>query len=427
MNSFFIFGLLIALLLSSMPVSIALGLTVMTFLVTLTQVPLESVALKLFTGIERFEILAIPFFILAGAFLTHGGIAERMMKFSSAMVGHRVGGLGQSGIFACALFAALSGSSPATVVAIGAVLLPEMAKRGFPKEFGAGVVASSGSLGILIPPSIVMVMYAIATNTSVGALFIAGIVPGILLALTLSATCWFIAKKNNYPRQEKASWTYRLKTFKESSWGLFLIVIIIGGIYSGIFTPTEAAAVSAVYAAFVALFIYRSLKLSELKRVLLDAANLSSMLLYIITNAALFSFVMVNEDIPQSIATWLIDKDLGVITFLIAVNIILIIAGCFMEPSSIILIFAPILLPVALTLGVNPIHLGILLVVNMEVGMITPPVGLNLFVTSGLTNIGLTDLSRAMVPWLLTLIGFLIVVTYIPEISLWLPRLLGFL
>ncbi|HEX5804168.1 MAG TPA: TRAP transporter large permease subunit, partial [Azospira sp.] len=244
MNALVIFGLLAVLMLTGMPISISLGLTVLTFLFTMTQVPLESVALKLFTGIEKFEIMAIPFFILAGNFLTHGGVAKRMINFATSMVGHWYGGLGLAGVLACALFAAVSGSSPATVVAIGSILLPAMVKAGFPNKFGAGVITTSGALGILIPPSIVMVMYSVATNTSVGALFMAGVVPGLLLAFLLGFTTWWRARKFNYPRQPKASWAERLKAFRESAWGLFLIVVVMGGIYSGVFTPTEAAAMS---------------------------------------------------------------------------------------------------------------------------------------------------------------------------------------
>ena len=255
MNAAIIFLILTALMVTGMPVSIALGLTVLSFLFGFTDVPLESVALKLFTGIEKFEIMAIPFFILAGNFLTHGGVARRMINFATAMVGHWYGGLGLGGVVACALFAAVSGSSPATVVAIGSILLPAMAKAGFPKRFGAGVIATSGALGILIPPSIVMVMYAVATNTSVGALFMAGVVPGLLLAMVLGGVTWWRARKNNYPRLPKATWGERWVAFRKSFWGLFLIVVVMGGIYSGIFTPTEAAAMSAVYAFIVAVFI----------------------------------------------------------------------------------------------------------------------------------------------------------------------------
>jgi C4-dicarboxylate transporter DctM subunit len=425
MNTLIIFGLLFALMLTGMPISISLGLTVLTFLFTMTQVPIESVALKLFTGIEKFEIMAIPFFILAGNFLTHGGVARRMINFATAMVGHWYGGLGLAGVLACALFAAISGSSPATVVAIGSILLPAMVKAGFPNRFGAGIITTSGALGILVPPSIVMVMYAVATNSSVGALFMAGVVPGLVLACILGGVTWYRAKKFDYPRQPKASWADRLKALRESFWGLFLIVVVMGGIYTGVFTPTEAAAMAAVYAFIVAIFVYKDMPLSKVPKVLLDSANMSAMLLYIITNAVLFSFIMANENIPQLLAEWLLDMGLGPISFLLAVNVLLLLAGNVMEPSSIVLIMAPILFPVAMKLGIDPIHFGILITVNMEVGMCHPPVGLNLYVASGITKMGITDLTVAVWPWLLSMIVFLLLVTYWPPLTLALPRALG--
>jgi C4-dicarboxylate transporter DctM subunit len=425
MNGLIIFGLLLALMLTGMPVSIALGLTVLTFIFGFTHVPLESVALKLFTGIENFEIMAVPFFILAGNFLTHGGVARRMINFATSMIGHWYGGLGLAGVVACALFAAVSGSSPATVVAIGSILLPAMVKAGFPKRFGAGVITTSGALGILIPPSIVMVMFSVSTNTSLGALFMAGVVPGIGLATMLGVTTWWRARKNNYPRQPKASWAARLKALRESIWGLMLIVIVMGGIYAGLFTPTEAAAMSAVYAFIVAVFVYKDLRLADVPRVLLASANMSAMLLYIITNAVLFSFVLANEQIPQHLADWLVGMGLGPIAFLLVCNILLLIAGNFMEPSSIVLIMAPILFPVAIKLGIDPVHFGIMMVVNMEVGMCHPPVGLNLYVASGITRMGITELTVAVWPWLLTMLIFLVVVTYWPPLTLWLPHTLG--
>ena len=424
-NPWIIFALLFGLMLTGMPISISLGLTVLTYLFAMTTVPIESVALKLFTGIEKFEIMAIPFFILAGNFLTHGGVARRMINFASSMVGHWAGGLGLAGVMACALFAAVSGSSPATVVAIGSIILPAMVKQGFPPRFGAGVITTSGALGILIPPSIVMVMYAVATNTSVGALFIAGIVPGLVLATFLGTTTWWLARKNDYPRQPKSTWTQRWATFRESIWGLLLVIVVIGGIYTGIFTPTEAAAVSAVYAFFVAVYVYKDMTLAKVPKVLLDSANMSAMLLYIITNAVMFSYLMTSEQIPQELAAWMLDKGLGVVAFLLFVNIVLLLAGNVMEPSSIVLIMAPILFPVAMKLGIDPIHFGIMMVVNMEVGMCHPPVGLNLYVASGITKMGITELTIAVWPWLLTMLVFLVIVTYWPWLTLVLPRALG--
>ena len=427
MTTLVIFGLLITLMAVGMPVGVALGLTVLSFMWAFTSTPIEAVALKMFTGIEKFEIMAIPFFILAGNFLTHGGVARRMINFATAMVGHMTGGLGMSAVLACAIFAAVSGSSPATVVAIGSILIPAMLKQGFPLRFSAGVVASAGGLGILIPPSIVMVMYAVSTDSSIGALFMAGVIPGIMLAFMLGFTTWWQAKKHNYPRQPKASWKERWGFFREAVWGLMLIVVVMGGIYSGMFTPTEAAAMSAVYAFFIAMFVYKDIGFRQVPRVLLDAANMSSMLLFIIASAVLFSFILTSEQIPQRMAEAIVSSGLGPIGFLVVVNVLLLLAGNIMEPSSIILILAPILFPVAMALGIDPVHFGIIITVNMEIGMITPPVGLNLFVASGITKQGMTEMTIAVLPWLYTMLVFLIMVTYIPGISLFLPRMLGML
>jgi C4-dicarboxylate transporter, DctM subunit len=425
MSAALIFGLLFALMLTGMPISISLGLTVLTFLFTMTEVPIESVGLKLFSGLDNFGIMAIPFFILAGTFLTRGGVARRMITFTTSLVGHLPGGLGLAGVAACAMFAAISGSSVATVVAIGSIMMPAMVDYGYPRRFGVGVISTSGALGILVPPSIILVLYGVSTNTSIGALFMAGIVPGILLALMLAGVTWFVARRNGYPKMKRATLGEQVKAFVDSFWGLLLIVIVLGGIYGGIFTPTEAAAVAAVYAFFITVFVYKELKFTEVPKVLLQAASMSSMLLYIITNAVLFSFLMTHEQIPQAMAAWIIDKNLSVWMFLLVVNVILLAAGNVMDPSSILLIMAPILYPLATKLGVNPVHLGILMIVNTEVGLCHPPVGLNLYIASSIAKMGISEITVAVLPWLLAMLVFLGLITYVPEISLWLPRLLG--
>ena len=425
MSAALIFGLLFGLMLTGMPISISLGLTVLMFLFTMTTVPIESVGLKLFTGLDNFGIMAIPFFILAGTFLTRGGVAKRMINFTTSLVSHWPGGLGLAGVASCALFAAISGSSVATVAAIGSILMPAMVDQGFPKRFGAGVISTSGALGILVPPSIILVLYGVSTNSSIGALFMAGIVPGLMLAAMLAVVTWFIAWRNDYPRLPRASWRERFTAFREAIWGLLLLVIVLGGIYGGIFTPTEAAATAAVYAFFITVFVYKDLKLTEVPKVLLNAASLSAMLLYIITNAVLFSFLMTSEQIPQAMAAWIVDRHFSLWMFLLIVNIILLMAGNVMDPSSILLIMAPILFPLATRIGVNPIHLGILMVVNMEVGLCHPPVGLNLYVGSGIAKMGISEITIAVLPWLFAMLIFLAMITYIPQISLWLPHLLG--
>lgn len=423
-NSWVIAVLLVALLLTGMPISIALGLAVLAFLFFFSTIPIEIVSQRLFTGLDQFALMAIPFFILAGAFLTHGGVAARITRLATAIVGHFSGGLALSAVLSCAFFAAVSGSSPATVVAIGSIMLPAMMSQGYPKKFGVGVIATSGGLGILIPPSIVIIIYAVSTSTSVGQLFAAGVVPGMLMAGVLMLVTRLVAKKRGYPTLPRASARDVWIAFRESVWGLGLIVVVFGGIYGGVFTPTEAAAVSAVYAFVVSVFIYKDIGLREVPRVLRDAANMSAMLMYIITNAILFSFLLTSENIPQNLAQWIIDQGLTPWMFLLLVNILLFFAGDFMEPSSIILILAPIFLPVAMQLGIDPIHLGIVMVINMELGMITPPVGLNLYVASGLARMGLTETTLAAAPWILVVTAVLLLVTYVPEISLWLPRMI---
>ena len=438
MSALIIFSLLVVLMLTGMPISIALGLTVMSFFFFLSNVPMASVGLKLFEGLNSFPIMAIPFFILAGNFLTNGGAAKRMIHFASTMVGHRYGGLGLAAVLACAMFAAISGSSVATVVAVGTIMMPAMSAAGYPKKFSAGVITTSGALGILFPPSINLVIFSIATTgmsatgptgepvptASVGDLFIAGVVPGLVLAVLLGVTTWRRAKKFDYPRMQRATWGERWKAFREASWGLALIFIVVGGIYTGMFTPTEAAAIAAVYSFLISVFVYKDMKIVQVPAVLRNAAAMSSMLLYIITNAVLFSFLLTSEQIPQAMASWMTMQGFGVVVFLFLVNIILLVAGNFMDPSAIVLIMAPILYPMACKLGVNPIHMGILMAVNMEVGMCHPPVGLNLYVASGITKMGISELTVAVWPWLLTMIGFLILVTYWPTLSLWLPHLL---
>jgi C4-dicarboxylate transporter DctM subunit len=425
MTILFLFAALFALMLIGVPIAASLGLAGSVTIMLFSPDSVRSLAIKLFETSEHYTLLAIPFFLLSGAFMTTGGVAKRLIDFANVCVGHIRGGLAIGAVLACMLFAALSGSSPATVAAVGSIAIAGMVRSGYPQAFGAGIVCNAGTLGILIPPSIVMVVYAAATEQSVGKLFMAGVMPGILLGLVLMVAIYIVARKMNLPAMPRASFREVLRTGRKAAWGLLLMVIILGGIYSGMFTPTEAAAVAAVYAGFVALFVYKDLTIRECPKVLLESGKLTIMLMFIIANAMLFAHVLTTEQIPQTITAWVVEMGLQPWQFLMVVNVVLLIAGAFMEPSAIILILAPILFPIAIQLGIDPIHLGIIMVVNMEIGLITPPVGLNLFVTSAVTGMPLTEVIRAAWPWLMLLLTFLMVITYIPAVSLGLPNLLG--
>lgn len=425
MTTIALFVMLFVFMFMGTPVAVALGLSSILTILFFGTDSLASLSLKMYETSEHFTLMAIPFFVLAGAFMTTGGVARRMIRFANASVGHLHGGLAIASVLACCLFAAVSGSSPATVVAVGSIVIAGMVRAGYSQPFAAGVVCNAGTLGILIPPSIVMVVYGAATETSVGALFMAGVIPGLTLGVSLMVAIYIIARIKKFPLQPRASAKELLTAGRDSIWGLALVFIILGGIYGGVFTPTEAAAVSAVYAFVVAVFIYRDIGLKQVPGVLLDASKVTIMLMFIIVNALLFAHVLTTERIPQIIAEQIIAWDMAAWQFLIVVNILLLIAGMFMEPTGIILILAPILFPIAMELGIDPVHLGIIMVVNLEIGLVTPPIGLNLFVTAGITKMTIGQVIKAASPWLILLLGFLGLVTYIPAISLWLPKLLG--
>ena len=417
-----LFAMLFLFMLIGLPIAVSLGLSSVLVIAFLGRDSLASLTLKLYETSEQFTLLAIPFFILAGSFMTTGGVARRMIRFANACVGHLHGGLAIASVLACMLFAAVSGSSPATVVAVGTIVIAGMVRAGYSQDFAAGVICNAGTLGILIPPSIVMVVYAAVTESSVGKLFMAGILPGIVLGLMLMIAIYVRARMIGLPRQPRATLGEVMTAGRQSLWGLLLLIIIMGGIYGGIFTPTEAAAVAAVYAFFVAIFIYRDIGWKDVPKVLTDSGRVTVMLMFIIANALLFGYVLTTERIPQAIAEQIVSWGVSPWQFLIIVNVLLLIAGNFMEPTGIILILMPILFPISQRLGIDPIHLGIIVTVNMEIGMVTPPVGLNLFVTSGITGMSVMRVVRAAVPWLSVLLVFLVIVTYVPQLSLWLPE-----
>ncbi|MBK6806349.1 MAG: TRAP transporter large permease subunit [Betaproteobacteria bacterium] len=424
MTTVALFVLLFVFMFLGMPVAIALGLSSLLTILFFAQDSLASLSLKLFETSEHYTLLSIPFFILGGAFMTTGGVAKRMIRFANACIGHLRGGLAMASVMACMLFAAVSGSSPATVVAVGSIVIAGMVRAGYSQSFAAGVICNAGTLGILIPPSIVMVVYGAATETSVGKLFMAGVIPGILLGLLLMVAIYVRARMIDLPKQPRATLGEVLTSGRDSLWGLLLIVIILGGIYGGVFTPTEAAAVAAVYAFVIAVFVYRDIGMRKVPHVLIDAGKVTVMLMFIVANALLFAHVLTTERIPQQIAETIIGWGMTGWQFLIVVNILLLVAGMFMEPTGIILIMAPILFPIAMRLGIDPVHLGIIMVVNLEIGMVTPPIGLNLFVTAGITRMSIGQVVHAALPWTLVLLAFLVVITYVPAITLFLPNLL---
>jgi C4-dicarboxylate transporter DctM subunit len=421
MNVLVLFGGLLVFLSLRVPVAMALGLSSAIVMVFMTDQSMMSLALKFAHTMKVYPLLAIPFFILAGTLMSNGGVAKRMINFAIASVGHFRGGLAMASVLACTLFAAVSGSSPATVLAIGPIVIGAMIASGYSKEFAAGVICNAGTLGILIPPSIVMVVYASVTQTSVGKLFMAGVVPGILLTMMMMLAIYVVTRKMDIEYFPKASFREVLRTGKEALWGLMLIFIIMGGIYAGIFTPTEAAAVSAVYAFVVVVFIYKDLKLDEIPKVLTQSAKLTVTLMFIIANAYVFAFVLTTEQIPQTATEMVLSAGLSPWLFLLVVNLLLLVAGNFIDPTSVILIVVPIIFPIAMSLGIDPVHLGIILVINMEIGLVTPPVGLNLFVTSGVTGLTLIEMIYAALPWLLLLLTALMLITYVPIISTFLP------
>jgi C4-dicarboxylate transporter DctM subunit len=457
MTTVALFFILLICLLTGMPIAFALGLSSITTILLFSSDSLASIALKLLEAqSEHYTLLAIPFFILSSTFLSTGGVATRIINFAIDCVGWIRGGLAMASVLACMIFAAVSGSSPATVAAIGSIVIAGMVKAGYPKSMAAGVITNAGTLGILIPPSIVMLVYAAATEESAARLFMAGFVPGIMMGTMLMFVIYIVARVKGLPAQPWVGFKTLMRSSFTASWGLMLIVIVLGSIYGGICSPTEAAAISAVYAFFIAIFIYRdmgplkgmkwqkegdalpttivrnlllsakALPLSafhkDTRKVLMDSSKVSIMLLFIIGNAMLFAHVLTTERIPHQLTAIIVEWGLPAWGFLIVVNILLLVAGNFMEPSAILLIMAPILFPIAVQLGIDPIHLGVIMVVNMEIGMITPPVGLNLFVTAGITGESITWVLRAALPWLMILLTFLMLITYIPQISLWLPE-----
>lgn len=419
-----LFILLFGLMLIGVPVAVALGSSTLITSFIFTDMDLMGISSKIFDGLNKYTLMAIPMFILAGSLLSRGSAAARIITFAKSLVGHLPGGLPIAAILASIIFAAISGSSPATVAAIGSVMYGAIKQAGYNEQFAIGTITTAGTLGILIPPSIVFIVYGVSADESIGKLFMAGVTPGIMIGGMMMFTTYILAKKSGFKAGEMQSFQEQIKAFKDAFWALLIIVIVIGGIYGGIFTPTEAGAFSVMYAFFVSFFIYKDIKWSDLYRIILDSAQTSSMIFFIIANAMLFAHFLTDEQIPQQITQMIVEANISPLMFLLIVNILLLIMGQFMEPSSVVMITVPLLLPIGIALGIDPIHLGVIMVVNMEIGMLTPPVGLNLFVASGITGLSMGQVIKASFPMTLVLFIGLMLITYIPAISMWLPNLM---
>lgn len=413
------FGLLVL----GVPIAIMLLMVTTISLYFFTQVPLISLVQQLFSGLDNFVILAVPFFIVAGGIMASGDSARRIVAVMNIIVGQLPGGLAISTVFACMFFAAISGSSLATVVAIGTIMIPALINKGYPKKLSTGLVTSAGSLGVLIPPSIPMVLICVVLNTSVGEQFMAGFLPGIIIGLCLSVYIYILARKSNWGGTEKYTFSEAIRVLKEGSLALILPLIVLGGIYGGFATPTEAAAVSLVYALILELGIYRKLKAKDLTKVVVDSAVISSALTLILTGAFAFNWVITMQRVPVLAASFITTYIGSKWLFLLILNVFLIIMGCFVELVTLIMVIGPILVPTLELYRINLIHFGIIMVVNAEVGYMTPPFGLNLFVAMGITKQTLWEIAVAVFPFMLIFAGCLFVFTYIPQISTILPDL----
>ncbi|MGG1251028.1 TRAP transporter large permease [Brevibacillus agri] len=431
-----LFFSLLALFIIGIPVSFSMGFASILAMIQ-GEIPLQVVVQRVFSTLDSFPLMAIPFFILAGNLMEYSGISQRLINLANSMVGRVTGGLGIVTVLTVMFFASISGSSAATTAAIGSILIPAMVKRGFPKPFSTSVQAVSGELGVIIPPSIPMIIFALTAGTaiSIGDLFIAGIGPGILISGSLMLTIYFLSKKNGYGLQQLSkeeqeaeaqltSWSGRLQAFRQAILPLLMPVIILGGIYGGIFTPTEASAVAVGYAFVLGMFVYRTLNRKNIMEILRTSSLSTAIIMLIIGNAGLFGWVLTAEKVPDLVADWFVSVSDSPIVFLLLVNLLLLLAGMFLETGASIVIMAPILTPVAIQFGIDPIHFGIIMIVNLAVGMVTPPVGVNLFVACQIAGLRIEQILKSMLPFYLVLLIDILLITYLPQIALWLPAFL---
>lgn len=420
-----LFGTLFICLLIGVPIAISLGVSALVAIYFGSSLPLGIIAQKAFTSLDSFPLLAIPFFMLAGVLMSKGGVSKRLLNMAAAMVGWIVGGLSLVTVVASMFFAAISGSGPATVAAIGGFMIPEMKNKKYDGGFAAAVSASAGSIGVIIPPSIPFVLYGVIGSVSVGSMFLAGIIPGIIIGLGLMITAYIIAKKRGYKSETDTNFSFKnvLKATYDAKWALLIPVIILGGIYGGIFSPTEAAVVAVVYSLIVGLYVYKELTWKSVFECFREAVVINATTMIIIGLSVSFAYFMTLERVPDDISLFLTDLSSNPIVILLAINIILLIVGMFIDTISALVILTPILLPIVVAVGIDPIHFGVILVANLAIGFITPPLGVNLFVASSVGNVKFEKIVMAIIPFLFSMIICLIVITFVPSLSLWLPGL----
>lgn len=438
MDVVWLFGSFLVLAVIGAPIAVALGLASLTTFVFFDPIPFRLLGQQLYSNLDSFPLMAVPFFFLAAALMQTGGVTRRLITFANAFVGHYYGGLGLTTMLSCMLFATISGSGPATVAAVGAIMIPALIQHGYSKNYAVGTIATAGGVGVLLPPSIPLIIYGLVTGTSVPALFLGGVIPGVIFGGLMMTAGYVVSRRRGYRGTRAATWRERLDAFVKAFPALLIPASIIIGIYGlpqfslgpishrggAIFTPTEAAIVASGLALLVGVLIYREFSLKSLMDTVLEVTPRIGMVVWIITNAFIFGFLLTNLRVPQAVAGWVSSMDMPVWAFLIAVNVIIVLAGQMMQGIPIILIFVPVLFPAAMALGVDPIHFGIMLVVNIELGMTTPPVGLNLFVASMISDMPILQVLWATLPWMLVDLFVLILVTAIPFLSTWLPSLL---
>lgn len=418
-----IFGTFVILVLLNVPIAYSLILSSIVYILVTSSVPIHVVAQKMFTAVDTFPIMAVPFFMIAGNLMDKGGISKRLINLANKMVGNVAGGLGMVAVLASMFFAAISGSGPATVAAIGAIMIPAMIKERYDPPFATALQSTAGYIGVIIPPSIPMVTFGVVTGVSIGSLFLAGFLPGLLIGVCLMAWTWWVGKKRNYVSGQKTNIREVGIALKEAFWALLMPVIILGGIYGGVFTPTEAANVAVVYSIVVGVYVYKELNWKEVGVILRKSAVASAIVLTIISTAAVFGLILTREMIPNQVAQWMMGVTGDKYTLLFLINIMLLVVGTFMETNAAIIILAPIFFPIVTQMGIDPIHFGLVMVVNLAIGMITPPLGVNLFVASSMTKIPVDKIVRANWGFLIISIIVLALISYFPIISLLLPSL----